>query len=196
MKPLQEVVACVVDAGTFIPLADMLGRSCKEAFYHSPFEQEYLNLHRCCIGDGMEHFNRVDDYMDPEFYDKVDLWVFPDIGFGGLQRYLRREDKAVWGSMGASDLELYRTRFLKVISDLGLPMVNSVTCRGLTELAERLKGVKDKWVKVNRYRDNMETWHHQDYDHSQRDLERLAADFGPLKDKVIFVVQDCITQAG
>lgn len=192
MKPIEEVVCCVVDAGTFIPLADMMGRKCAKAYYHSPFEQEYLDLHRCCIGDGMEHFERVDDYMDPEFYDQVSLWLFPDIGFGGFQRFLRRENKPVWGSMGASDLELYRTRFVKVLQDLGLPMVNSVVCRGLTKLAEHLKGVEDKWVKINRYRDNMETWHHSDYAHSQRELERLGMEFGGMKEQVIFVVQDAI----
>lgn len=192
MKPIEEVVCCIVDAGTFIPLADMMGRKCAKAYYYSPYEQEYLNLHRCCIGDGMDHFERVDEYMEPEFYDKVDLWIFPDIGYGGFQRYLRRDKKAVWGSMGMSDLELYRTRFLKVIQDLGLPMVNSVVCRGLTELAERLKGVGDKWVKINRYRDNMETFHWQDWTHGQRDLERLAIEFGPLKEHVIFVVQEPI----
>ena len=130
--------------------------------------------------------------MDPEFYDKVDLWVFPDIGYGGFQRFLRRDGKAVWGSMGASDLELYGPRFLKVIKDLGLPVINSVTCRGLTQLSEHLKGVEDVWVKVNRYRENQETFHWQDWTHGQRDLERLAHNFGPIKERVVFVVQDCI----
>ena len=191
MKDLSEIVACVLDYGSFIGLADMMGRKCK-TFYYSPFETEYLDINRCCIGDGMEHFERVDEYMDPEFYDKVDLWVFPDIGYGGFQRFLRRDGKAVWGSMGASDLELYRTRFLKVIKDLGLPVINSVTCRGLTQLSEHLKGVEDVWVKVNRYRENQETFHWQDWTHGQRDLERLAHNFGPLKERVVFVVQDCI----
>lgn len=192
MKDISEVTCCIVDAGTFVPLAEMMAGKCAKTFYYSCFEQEYLGIERCCIGDGMETFERVDDFMEPEFFDSVDLWMFPDIGFGGLQQYLRRVEKPVWGSMGASDLELYRTRFVRLVRECGLPVVKSVTIRGVSLLADHLKRVEDKWVKINRYRDNMETWHHLSWPYSQRVLENLALEFGPLKDEVIFVVQDCI----
>lgn len=192
MIDISEITCAVIDAGTFVPLAKCMAEKVKKCFYYSPFEQEYLGIDRCCVGDGEETFERVDEYMDPEFFDQCDLWIFPDIGFGGLQRYLRREGKMVWGSMGASDLELFRTRFLKVLREAGLPIVNSVKVDGLTALSEHLKGVKDKWVKINRYREQMETWHHLDYEHSQRELERLRIKFGPMSEHVIFVVQDSI----
>lgn len=192
MKPIEESVVCVVDSGTFVSLADMFGRRAKKAFYHSPCFQEYLDITRCVIGDGMEHFDRVDDFMEPGFFESVDTWVFPDINFGGFQKYLRGLGKAVWGHMGADELELYRTRFTAVLKECGLPMVNSVTIRGLTALSEHLKTVEDKWVKINRYRANMETWHHRDYQHSQLELEREATEFGPLKEHVVYVVQDAI----
>lgn len=188
---ISEVVCCVVDAGCFPSLAQMMGKVCKETHYYSPHEGEYLNIQDTCIGEGM-NFERVDDYMEPEFYDRVNLWLFPDIGYGGFQRFLRREGKAVWGSMGSSDLELYRTQFLNLMEELGLPTVPSTICRGLDSLDEHLRGVKDKWVKINRYRGNMETWRHQDYEHSQRELERLAMEFGGRKNTVTFVVQDTI----
>ncbi len=192
MKPIQEAHVCVIDAGTFVPLADVLSKSFGKTSYYSPFEEEFLKLGRCVIGDGCEGFERVDEYMDPDFFNTVDLWVFPDIGYGGFQRYLRSLGKLVWGSMGASDLELFRTRFLTVIHQQGLPVVKSVRCVGLTELSEHLKHVENKWVKLNRYRGDMETWHHIDYTHSQRMLEHLAFVFGPMKDHVVFVVQDPI----
>lgn len=186
-------MCCVVDAGTFIPLADMMGRKAKKAYYYSPYEQEYLGIERCVIGDGFDTFERLDEFLDPNRLAEIDLFIFPDIGFGNLQRMLRDDmGKMVWGSMGASDLELYRTKFLKVLEDAGLPIVNSERVVGLTALGKMLKGVNDKWVKINRFRDNMETWHHSDYDHSERELERMALVFGPLKEHVVFVVQDAI----
>lgn len=192
MKPIEELHVAVIDAGTFVALADMFGRRAKRTSYYSPFEQEFLEIERCCIGDGMENFDRVDDFMEPEFFDSVDLWVFPDIGYGGFQRYLRSLKKWVWGSAGASDLELYRTLFLKTIHGLDLPMVDFKVCRGLTELSNYLYQTTDKWVKINRYRGNMETWHHVNWNYSQRKLEELAKTFGPLKESVVFVVQDTI----
>jgi hypothetical protein len=50
--------------------------------------------------------------------------------------------------------------------------------------------VKNKWVKINRYREDGETWKHYDYEHSQRELERMAWVWGPLKEHILFVVQD------
>ncbi len=190
MKPLSQIHVCVIDYGAFIPLAEMMAKVTARTSYHSPFEQEFLSLKRCCIGDGMPTFERVDDYMDPEFFDSVDLWCFPDQGFGGFQKYLRSLNKLVWGSMGASDLELYRTRFLDVLAKVGLPMVKAVRLRGVDALAEHLKAVENKHVKINRYREECETFHHIDYAHSRSELHRLAVEFGPIDP--VFVVQDAI----
>lgn len=192
MKSLQEISAIVIDYGSFPCLADMLGRHMAKCCYYTPYETEYREIARCCLGDGFHRFQRVDDFMSPDVFDSIDLWVFPDIGFGGLQRYLRKQGKLVWGSMGASDLELYRTRFLNVVQGAGLPVVKSVKLRGLSKLAEHLKGCEDQWVKINRYRADMETWHHLDYEHSKRELERLSMQFGPMREHVVFVVQESI----
>lgn len=192
MKDISEIVACVVDAGTFVTLAEKIGEKTSETYYYSPFEQEYLGVERCIIGDNLTQITRMDDFLDPDILDTIDLFVFPDIGYAGLQRHLKSLGKMVWGSMGASDLELFRTKFLKVLKTVGLPIINSEKIVGVTDLGEHLKQVKNKWVKINRYRDNMETWHHIDYQHSQRELEHLSQLFGPVKENVIFVVQDDI----
>lgn len=195
MKPIEDVVAAVIDYGSFVSVADKLAQTFKTQYYYSPFEEEFRDIRDCVIGDGLKKAIRLNEYMDPEVYDTIDLWVFPDIGFGGFQKFLKREGKAVWGSMGASNLELYRTQFLKVLKEVGLPVVPSVVIRGLTALREHLKTVKDKWVKINRYRRNMETWHHLDYTHSKRMLDSYAVVFGGLQEKPVFVVQDNVPDA-
>ena len=65
--------------------------------------------------------------LDPEHFDEIDLWIFPDIGWGGTQKTLRKMGKAVWGSMGGDDFELYRTRFLDLLKQLKLPVCHSMT---------------------------------------------------------------------
>lgn len=193
MKTIEEATVLVVDAGTFIPLADCIGKKAKRCLYYSPWEQEYVGIDRAVIGDGFQTFERCDDFMEPSVLKEIDLAVFPDISYGGLQRHFRDDLKIpVWGSMGASDLELYRTRFAKIVKELGLLTTPTVPIRGLTALADHLKPLKNKWVKINRYRDNKETFKWIDWDHGQRDLEQMACAFGPLKDKIVFVVQDPI----
>jgi hypothetical protein len=192
MKPVDQVVACVVDYGTFISLADKLGETYSKVFYYSPMEGEYRDARDCVIGDGIPNIDRIDEFMDPAVFDQTDLFIFPDIGWGGTQRYLRQEGKAVWGSMGADDLEQYRTRFNELIESLGMPMVATQTVKGLTNLALVLKDCENKWIKINRFRQNMETWHHHNWVHSERKLEELAHEFGGIKELITFTLQDDI----
>lgn len=190
MKNVEDVVACCVDYGTFVSVAEKLGETMRLVYYHSPYETEYQDVRDCVIGQGLPNVQRLDELMDPEYIARIDLFVFPDIGFGALQRYLRSIGKAVWGHMGANDLELFRTDFLQVLQDVGLPVAPSLTIVGVTALAKYLKQHDNKWVKINRFRGNVETFHHLDYAHSVRTLDSLAVIFGGYKEQVIFVVQD------
>lgn len=192
MKSVSDITVCTVDYGKFIWLSEKMGEKCKKSYYYSPFEWEFEDVYQAVRGDGLFYCERIDEFMEPEILKEIDLFIFPDIGYGGLQRYLRSIGKSVWGSMGASELELYRTRFISMVKKAGLPMVNSVKKTGITQLADHLKQVKDKWIKINRYRAVTETWHHQDYQHSQQKLDSMAVRLGGLKEHAVFVVQDTI----
>lgn len=190
MKPAEEVTALVCDYGTFICLAEKLAETYKKVYYYAPIDAEYRDAQDWVIGDGLPKVERVHELVTPELIKEVDLWVFPDIGWGGFQKYLRSIGKAVWGSMGADELELYRTKFLKVVESLGLPVAPYKVCRGLTELSDYLKENTRKWVKINVFRQNMETWFHLDWEHSRNKLNEMACCFGGVSEEVVFVVQD------
>lgn len=191
-KPASEAVVCVVDYGSFICLADKLSETFAETYYYTPTSQEFYSIDDLVKADGLKNVQRVFDIFDPTFLEKVDLFVFPDIGYGGLQKYLRSIGKVVWGSVGMDEIELMRTQFIKTLEQLGLPTIHTEKVVGLTNLRKHLEGVKNKYIKVNRYRGNMETWHHIDAEHSLQELDRLAVEFGGLQDKITFVVQDDI----
>ena len=158
----------MIDYGTFIDLADKLSEKCKKVYYHSPIDDEYLDIKDCCIGDGLmrkgHRIERVDEFITSEMIKEVDLFVFPDIGWGGAQRYLRDDcKKAVWGHMGLDSHEIYRTKFIKILENLGMDVIPWKKIIGLTNLRLHLQKVERKWIKVNRYRQNMETWFHKNY---------------------------------
>lgn len=192
MKDVGEVNAVVFDYGSFLDLADCLADTYANVWYHSPRDKEFRDVKECVIGKGLSKVKRIDEPLDPDFLKKIDLAIFPDIGFKGLQRLLLDRGIVVWGSRGATDLELYRDKFLETIKALGLEVLPYKRIEGITNLIEYLRGVEDKWIKVNQYRDNMETWHHQDFAHSEDELVRLSAEFGGYKENVIFVVQDAL----
>lgn len=192
MKSVEDVVACVIDYGTFISVAEKLAETMKCVYYYSPYEEEYQDVRECVKGTGLDKVKRCDDYLDPKIFDTIDLFIFPDIGFGGLQKHLRSLGKAVWGQMGANEIEIDRDYFLKVLKKVGLPIIESKTIIGMSALRDYLQKNENKWIKVNRYRRNMETWHHIDYAHSQRMLDSISVIFGSAQEEITFIVQDNI----
>jgi hypothetical protein len=195
MMDVSEITACVCDYGTFLDLAARLGETYKKVYFYSPFETEYQDVKKCVIGTGLPNVTRCDDYMDPEIVAECDLYIFPDIAFQGHQKLLRSLGKAVWGSMGASDLELYRTRFLDMLEEVGLPVAPSKTVVGLTALEKVLRSEKDRWIKVNRFRANTETFYHQDWEHSIPQMSYMRDEFGGVSEKIVFIVQEPIPDA-
>lgn len=195
MKDVKEITVTVVDFGSFISLAEKLSETCARVNYHAPMEREFRNVDDEVIGYGVPKLHKIESFMEPDIVKETDLYVFPDIGYGGEQRYLKSIGKPVWGSMGADELERLRTRFIDTIKKLGLPMLESVKIQGLDNLCEYLKDKKDLWVKVNEFRDNMETWHHQDWFHSQPMLNRLYIRFAAAPELVWFVVQENLPNA-
>lgn len=195
MKDIKELVCTVVDFGSFESLAEKLAESYGKVYYHTALEREFRNLHDAVIGYGIPNIEKVESFMDPDLVKETDLYVFPDIGYGGEQRYLRSIGKPVWGSNGGDELERLRTRFVDTVKKLGLPMVHSEKIRGLSALSEYLKDKKNLWVKINEFRDNMETWHHQDWLHSLPTIRSLYVLFGGASELVWFVVQDALDGA-
>jgi hypothetical protein len=195
MKDISEVTALVVDYGTFTDLAGCLATKCKKVYYFTPWEEEYRDINKCCLGGGQEKVERCDEPLDPDFIKNLDLACFPDIGFIGMQKLYRSMGVAVWGSFGVTNLEQYRTRFLTTLKDLGLEVAPYEVIKGFENLKVYLKDKRDLWIKVNRFRANMETWHYQDWDHAQNQFRKMAQEFGGLESEVVFVIQKPIPDA-
>jgi len=195
MKDVQEITVTVVDFGSFASLAETLSETCASVNYHAPVEREFRSIDDEVIGLGIPNVHKIESFMHPDVVRETDLYVFPDIGYEGEQLYLKSIGKPVWGSMGGDELERLRTRFVDTVKKLGLPLVHTEKIKGLENLCEYLKDKKNVWVKVNEFRDNMETWHHQDWLHSQPMLRRLWIKFAVAPELVWFVVQDALDGA-
>lgn len=196
MKSVEELHVCVVDFGSFESLAEKLAETCKDVTYHAPIEEEFRSINKEVIGIGIPKVHRIESFLHPDVVKETDLYCFPDIGYEGEQKLLREVlHKPVWGSGGADELERLRTKFVGVVKNLGLPLVHSERIRGLSALAEYLKDKENVWVKVNEFRDDMETWNHIDWLHTVPILNRLAIKFAVAPEMVWFVVQDALDGA-
>jgi len=190
MKPVEEVVACVIDHGLFLPIAQKLGEQFKKVYYWSPWDDVAPKLERGLVGDGFKTIERVDSPWLVK--SKCDVFIFPDIGFKGEQRELLRQGYPVWGHHGADELETQRGLFLGQLKELGMLVPKYEKVVGITALKERLRNEKDKWIKMSRWRGDWETLHWRDWEHDELTLDGYAYRFGPLKDKVTLYVFDSI----
>jgi hypothetical protein len=188
MKETADVVACVVDFSMFMPVAQALSKYFKKVYYSTPVEKGFQEVGDFVFGDGIEGIERLDDYLAPSVFDKIDLFVFPYILYSGLQEHLESCGKAVWGARRADELETMKGKFYKVLKSVDLPVPPHEEIVGMTNLRLYLKEHEDVFVKISRYRGTMDTWKHETYTKSLSYLDLLAVKLGPFQEEITFYV--------
>lgn len=175
----------VCDKGLFLPIARRLARDAGHVSYWTPCDTLYPSV-LDSIGDGFDDIDRVDCFL--EDWEKVDCFVFPDVGFAGLQEMLAGMGKPVWGSGCGDQLEISRGLFLDTLKQTGLPVPKYEKIKGLSNLRAHLAGVEDRWIKVSKFRGDWETFHWIDRATSENQLDRKAIRLGPFREHITFFV--------
>lgn len=190
MKDISQLIACVVDHGLFLPIAQKLSEQYKQVFYWSPWDEVAPKIERGIIGDGFDNLIRVNDIWRVKH--ECDLFVFPDIGFGGLQAELISQGFPVWGHNGADELETNRGLFLKTLEQQEMDVPKYAAIKGMTSLKEHLVDKEDKWIKVSKWRGNWETLHWRSWIEDEALLDLQSYRLGPAKELITFYVFDSI----
>ena len=190
LKPASEVTACVVCHGQFVAVARKLGEQFKKVYYWTPTERSFPTVQEAVIGDGFPEIEWVESFWDIK--DKVDCFIFPDIGFSGEQRELIKQGYPVWGARDSDSLETNRGKFLRTLEQLGMDVPHYEKVIGLDNLKLHLKDKTDKYIKISRWRGNFETTHWISWSDSEAGLDKYAVEFGAVKNKVAFYVFDPI----
>lgn len=186
----KDKTVLIVDDGLFLCLALMLAKSFKRVLYYVDKDEENNTVADFSIGEGFQEIERVLDFW--EGAKQADLFIFPRVGHAGLQLELERQGKLVWGSRHGDELEVRKEWFRTMQPTLGLDTPAFEIVVGYTALRAKLKTVKDKWVKLSRFRGNWETWYHSNYDLSRPELDRKEPEFGEFKEKVRFIIEENI----
>jgi len=195
---LSTKTACIVDSGLFVGLAlsickKLSNQGFSRVLYHTPFDEDHQRVQQVCWGDGFGAFGieRCDDIWKE--LPAIDLFIFPDNGHVGLQLYLESIGKRVVGSKAGQDLETLRRRFRKMQSKLlHMDTPEYVIITGITALRQHLEPLEDKYIKIDRFRGNFETFHWRDYPRDNGALDKWAVEFGPFKEHIPFMVEDAI----
>lgn len=185
MKKISELHFRVCDKGLFLPIARRLARQAGKVSYWTPSEKAFP-LVRDCLGDGFDDIERVDCYL--EDLASVDCFVFPDVGFSGIQEHLEQMGFPVWGARRADELEISRGKFLDALKKTQLPVPKHEKITGISALREFLSGKEDLWIKISKFRGDWETFHWRSTEEDENELDYYSSKFGPFREEIIFYV--------
>ena len=186
MKKTEDIIALVIDTGTFLHVARRLAREYAKVYYWSPWETSFPKFKDAIICDGYEDVIRVESIEQVKA--ECDLFVFCDIGYSDLQKELRSQGKAVWGAGDADELEARRGKFLEVLETTGLPVPKFEAIVGLKALREHLSKNPDRYIKVSTYRGDFETCHFRSIEEDESMLDAWAVKLGPLREEFTFYI--------
>lgn len=191
MTDLKQLTVRCYDNGTFIPFCRMLTRHFGCVEYFNPWQDMCPTSSELDIGKGFEGeaFIKIDNFWDD--LDSVDVFVFPDIYEGGLQKHLRSLGKLVWGSGDCEKLEIFRADTKELMKSLDMPVNKYETITGIDSLREYLMDDDncDRYIKVQQARGDCESFHHINYKLSEPRLNEIQHHLGARSKIMEFVVE-------
>lgn len=188
MTDLSRKVCLLADlGGDYTHLAEAVVDDFEQVLYWTPSDASFRRARDLLPGIGLDGIERIDDLFD--HLDRCDLVVFPDVGYAGLQTYLRRQGMPVFGSGDADRLERDRAFLKKVCEQLDIQTAAGVGVRGLDALRGILNTSSSLWVKLSWFRGDGETFEHQSPILSRDTLNEIAMKLGPYGSLAEFVVE-------
>lgn len=190
MTKLDDKICCVIDFGNYIKVAQRLAKDFEKVYYYNPTVLNGFPEHNPVdIGRGVPEIVKITDWED--FYEEIDIFVFPDLYYAGLQDLLRRNGKLVFGSGKGQVMETNRGYLKRLQKELGLPTNEYEEIEGLYELENRLRGVEDKYIK-SALRGDSETFHHINYTLSKEELKGMKHRMGIFDKKESYIIESPI----
>lgn len=190
----SDLSICIYDmrGGSYLNVAQLLAPYFKKTYYHSEFRDAFPHPALAAIGTGFEEFERVNNFWSN--INSFDVIIFPDGGCQDIGDHLRSMGKLVFGASHMYDIEESRSSFNELLQRMNLPVPNSTVVKGIPDLIKALKNKKNKWIKVSKWRNMVETYNWIDYISSKFWLDELVHKMGPLAntDLVEFIIQDPI----
>lgn len=181
------------DLGLALSHALCLADQGHEVRYYTPWVTSYPKFSDYAVGLGYEK-RGLEKVM--HFFPNVewaDLIVFFDVGTGDLADHLRKMGKTVYGSSLQGDsLENNREKVRLLQGKLGLPVQESEVVKGIPALREYLKKHPDKYVKLDIFRADMDSFPAKTYAQVEGYLDHLEVALGPFNETYSFLVEDRI----
>jgi phosphoribosylamine-glycine ligase len=188
---MKNMKALVIDIGGLFPeTALRILRDTASVKYFAEWREAFVGITRAKIGDNLDGIERVDNYED--HIDSVDFIFVPDTMCGPLVEFLKRHDYPVAGAGAAEKIELDRWYGRNLQAKNGLPVQETHRITGISELSKFLKDHKNYYVKIDCYRETLESFKHTDWKSSEQEVDNLSLKLGPYKEDFVFIVEEIL----
>lgn len=188
MDNLKNKTVMFVDNGLFPEFARVIAKDFGKAYYTSPWQSSFPTSRELRVAEGYPELERTNRPLS--LADKVDLWVFLDLYHADLQAFLEKHGARVFGARWGEEMELQRIDFKEYLQKIGLPVGPYAIVNGAEELEKYLADKKNKYIKNDFARGDMETWKFKDSFLSGPRLKWLIQELGPFGEDYCFVVED------
>lgn len=178
--------------GLFVEQANGLAAGGKNKVKYWTMWESAQKFEWFAIGKGFDYLEK--ERYPQDWYDWADCIVNFGVTGQGQITHLRKvyPKKSIFGSGKCSKIEHDRWGLKKIIRDVGLPVNKTEKIIGVAELRKHLTKNKDKYVKINIDRGDVESFYAKDIDSVDLKLDELASMLGPFKEKYEFIVEDAI----
>lgn len=193
MANLKTKCCLVWDNGVFTALAETLAKSFGRVIYYVPWTSGMPKSNARLIGSGLDGVERVDDPFT--YFDDVDIFIFPDVYEAGVQEWLAKQGKRVFGCRLGGELELDRPKSKELTRKLGIDIGPYKVIKGISALRKYLKANDDQWVKISGTRGDMETFAAKSYEKVEVRLNELEHNLGAFAKVLEFTVEQSIPDA-
>lgn len=183
----------VMDCGLYCEQANALADGGKNrVLYFTPWWSKDPHYADYVIGKGFEYLEKILYFED--YIPIADCIVFFDVSGNAQCNYLRNTlpNKSIWGAGLGERLENDRLMLKKWCEQFNLPVNKYKVVTGITALKNYLKVNPNKYVKINIFRGDMESFYAKDYTSVEMKLIQIECAFGPHKEEYDFIVEDPI----
>lgn len=185
--------ACVIDNGLFCEFAVRLAKDFGTVYLWTPWESAFPQTNKLLVGTGLEGVTKVESIWP--IINKVDLFVFPDVGYGPLQEYLVSIGKRVFGSRMGEEIESFRVFSKKLCEKVGLPIGRYSVLKGMKALRAYLQENENQYIKISRTRGDFETFKSETYKLVEPRLDEITSKLGAKQEITEFISEDEILDA-
>lgn len=192
----------IFDYGLSIEHSLALAHAGADCHYFTPWSTAYSQFEAYAPGLGYESEGLHKELYWWDIVPDMDFFFVPDVGPGDMAEYLRKTTgKPVFGSaispgntklQGGNRLEQQRYFMRTLQKELGMPTQETEQITGIPNLRKYLQKNPNKFVKLDKFRSDMESFQAKSYEEVELYLNEIEVTLGPFSETYEFSVESFI----